>query len=508
MFRSAKARVKNIARWESSSVKILGVIEIILGVSLIAPAVTALLYGEDPWIFIYPVPFLLILGTLQYLLFRNVEMIKPASGLMLMFAAWWVVFFVSSIPFFLYGFSFIDSLFESVSGFTTTGLSAMGEPSMTYSILLWRALIQWAGGIAVVMIFLFLIPMMGIGGKAFVNNELAGSEAYNFSMRIKSAARNFISIYVLLSAVEVFLLMIGGVGLFESITMMFSTISTGGFMAGGGNMAEYSFPVQVIVLAFMFLGGTNFYLHYRAINKREFSSYRKSQEFIWTIVWFLAATVAIIAILLMNADDILAVDLRDTVWYTLFTVVSFGTTTGYEIADQAAWPLAAVVIMWLVMLFGSMSGSTSGGIKIYRLLIIKSFVSNGIYRMFHPRSVRDVRVDGRSMSSDAVVSAMVVVLMFIIALLVSTIFLLVSEPGIDISESLGLSISAISNVGIETGGVAVPELSGISKVFLSFMMWVGRLEVVIALLLFTRTFWRDLIPDVRMSMRSPKKGRT
>ena len=499
MLRSMYVRIANRTRWESSTLKVLGVIEIILGVVLSASAAVSLQYGEDPMIFVYPVPILLILGTIQYAFFRNGETLRPAGGMMMMFAAWWLSFLVSAIPFYLYGFSFVDSLFEGVSGFTTTGVTVMGDTTLPYGLLFWRTLIQWAGGIAVVLIFLFLIPMMGIGGKAFVNNEFAGSATYNFSMRIKSAAGNFILIYILLSAAEVILLIIDGMGIFDAVTMMFSTISTGGFIAGGNSVAGQSFATQVIVLIFMFLGGTNFYLHYRALKKREFSAYKKSQEFAWTVIWFLLATAAIAAILLMNADD-MAAGAGDTVWDALFTVVSMGTTTGYMITDMWVWPLAAYVVIWMVMLFGSMSGSTSGGIKIYRLLIIRSYVYNGIYRMFHPRSVRDVRVDGHSVGGDAVVSATVVIMMFIISLIISMVFLLMSEPEMTMSESIGLSISAISNTGADTGNMAIAELSGVSKIFLSFMMWVGRLEVVLALLLFTKTFWTDLFSDLRGSL--------
>jgi trk system potassium uptake protein TrkH len=507
MLHSFLIRIDNLARWESSTVKVLGVIEIILGLALSASGIVALIYGEDPMVFFYPVPVLLVLGTLQYLFFNNNEKLRPANGMIMMFTAWWVAFFVSMIPFYLYGFSFVDSLFESISGFTTTSITVAGDAAMPYSIIFWRTLIQWAGGIAVVLIFLFLIPLMGIGGKAFVNNEFAGSDTYNFSMRIKSAARTFISIYVLLSVVEIVLLMAGGLGLFDAVTMMFSTISTGGFLAGGESMADHSFVIQVIVLAFMLLGGTNFYLHYRAINKREFSAYGKSQEFIWTMMWFIIATVLIIAVVLIGADDISSIDIVTTAWDTLFTVVSMGTTTGYVVADQSLWPLAAYVIMWMVMLFGSMSGSTSGGIKIYRLLILKSYISNGIYKMFHPRSVRDVKKDGHSVGDDAVVSAVLVVLMFFLAIFVSMIFLLASEPGLTIQDSIWVSISAISNVGIDMGGIDHAELSSISKMFLAFMMWVGRLEVVLALLLFTKTFWSDVISDARSglyNMRSKK----
>ncbi|MDR1954868.1 MAG: hypothetical protein LBP82_02815, partial [Candidatus Methanoplasma sp.] len=476
MFGTLRVRMKNTARWRSNSVKLLGIVEITLGIALLAPLAVAVMYREDAALFVYPIPILLIMGSFQYFFFKRKDTLKPASGMMMMFIAWLMAFVVSSIPFYLYGFSFVDSVFESVSGLTTTGASVAGDTVLPYSILFWRSFAQWAGGIAVVLIFLFLIPMMGIGGKVFMNNELIGSETYNFSMRIKSAAKNFISIYILLSVVEAVLLIVSGVDGFEAVTITLYTISTGGFMAAGDDLAHCSFIAQVIVLAFMFLGGTNFYLHYRALKKREFSAYRKSQEFVWTVIWFLTATLMIVVILLIAADDISAVNIGDTSWETLFTVVSMGTTTGYTIADQSVWPLAACVIMWMVMLIGSMSGSTSGGIKVYRLLILRSYISNGVYKMFHPRSVRDVRMDGHSVSGDLVISATVVVITFIVTAAASVILLLVFEPDMNMSGSIGLTISAISNVGVNTSSTAFHDLNDISKIFLSVVMWVGRME--------------------------------
>jgi len=507
MLRDLRIRVKNMARWENNTIKLMGVIEFVLGIALLTPAAVALLYGEDPMVFVYPVPVLLILGTFQYIFFHRGKSIKPADGLLIIFIAWWATFFVNSIPFYLSGLSVVDSLFEGVSGFTTTGMYVFENTALPQSILFWRALTQWAGGIAIVLVFLFLIPMMGLGGKAFSNSELVRSDTHNYSMKVKSAVKNFISIYVLLSAVEAVLLMVSGVGPFESVTMMFSTISTGGFMAAGSSMADYPFAAQVIVLAFMFLGGTNFYLHYRALKKKDFSAYRTSQEFIWTVIWFLIATVALIAIILISAEDLSAIDPESTVWNTLFTVVSMGSTTGYMIEDQPILPIAAYVILWTVMLFGSMSGSTSGGVKIYRLLILWSYIVNGIHKMFHPRSVREVRLDGHSVDSDVVASAIVVFAMFFVVLIVSTLFLLVSQPGISLSESMGLSIAVISNSGAYMGSMTFPGLTEVSKVFITFMMWVGRLEVVIALLLFSRIFWSDLIMDIRGSRNSKKNRR-
>lgn len=507
MLHGLKIRIDNIAKWDSSVMKMLGTIEIIFGIMLVIPSLIAIYFNEEPSIFIYPIPILLILGGFQYLLFRSKDTMRPANGMMMMFIAWWIAFVVSAIPFFLHGFSFVDSLFEGVSGFTTTGATVIGHiDSLPMSLIFWRSFSQWTGGIAVVLIFLFLIPMMGIGGRAFVNSELTGYQSYNFSMRLKSAAKNFVSIYVLLSAVEMLLLILCGTDVFEAVTLTFSTVSTGGAMISGRSMADFSMIVQAIVLVFMFLGGTNFYLHFRTIYKKDISAYRKSQEFIWTVIWFMSAAAIIALLIVMNSAGTQEIDLGyvgETVWNSIFTVVSVGTTTGYSVTDQTAWPVAASVILWMLMLFGSMSGSTSGGIKIYRLLILKSYITNGIHRMFHPRSVTDVRLDGHSVENETVVSAIVVIMLFILTLVLSIIFISVAEPGMALDNIIDLALSAVTNGG-KDAGVAYHELGDITKIFLMLIMWVGRLEVVMVLLLFTKTFRHDLISG----MRSERNGRT
>ena len=504
MFPTLKLRIKNLAKWESSTIKVLGLVELMLGVALLMPAVIAMMYDEDPMIFVMPAPILLIFGIIQYIFFKRGPTLRPASGLMMIFLVWWIAFFVSAVPLYLYGMTVVDSLFQGISGFTATGSSIMvGDPATSHSLVFWTAFTQWAGGLAIIVLFLYLIPMMGLGGKAFLNNELAGSETYNFSMKISGAVSNFVAIYVLLSAVEVILLAINGVSVFNSVTMMFSTISTGGFMAGG-SMADYSFAVQLVVLAFMFLGGTNFYLHYRAINKGELSAYRTSQEFIWAVIWVIAATVIIAASIFATGNG-QALDIGGTLWDTFFSVISFGTTTGYTVVDQPFWPFATYIVFWVVMLVGFMSGSTSGGIKIYRFLIIKSYITNGVYKMFHPLAVKDVKMNNQSVNNDAVVSAVLVISMFVGAVVVSVFIVMLLEPSLSISESASMAIGAISNSGVNMGPVGFNDLRDATKIFLAVMMWVGRLEVIIALLLFTKTFWTDLITDVKGNRAKRKK---
>jgi len=507
MFYTTQVRIKRVARWESSIVKLLGLIEMILAVALIFPTVVAVCYGENSLVFLYPVPFLLILGAFQYVFFKSGESMKPASGMLMMFIAWWIAFFVSALPYYLSGFSFIDSLFESISGFTATGATIFSITTTPQSLLFWMAFTQWAGGIAIIVIFLFLMPMMGIGGRTILNNELAGSEMGNFSMRIKNAVWNFVIIYVVLTLVGAMLLMGYGESVYTSVTLMFSTISTGGFLANANSMADFPFFVQLIVVVFMFLGSTNFYLHYRSLKRRNFSAYRNNQEFIWTIIWFLFVTVVLVAILISINGYVNISDFGNTLWDSFFTVVSMGTSTGFTIVGQPYWPIAAYVILWIVMSFGSGAGSTSAGIKIYRIMILKSYISNGIYKSFHPRSVRDVKIDGYSLSNDAVTAAIVLISLFFLTIVISTIFLLVSEPGMSMTDSLGLSVAALGNSGSNMGVATWQGLNHVSMMFSAFVMWVGRLEML-SLIIFTGTFWSDLFKDAKGSRRDVKDRKT
>ncbi|MDR3282775.1 MAG: TrkH family potassium uptake protein [Candidatus Methanoplasma sp.] len=502
MFVILRMRIKSLERWDSNLLKILGLIELVFAVTFLVPAIVALHYHEDALPFFMPVPALLACGAFQYLFFRRVESTVPATGVIMIIVGWLIAFIISSAPFFLSGFSLVDSFFEGVSCFTTTGASVVTDFDTTpRSLLLWRSLLEWAGGITVVLMFVFIIPMMGLGGRAFLNNELSGSGSYNFSMRMKNAAKNFIMIYVLLSAVEAVLLVVCGLGPFDAASLTLSTISTGGMSVDGGGIAMMAFSVQLVVLVFMFLGGTNFYIHFRALYGRDPGAYKKNQEFVWTIVWFLLAA-AVVSVLLINSVGI-AGEAAEKVWTTLFTVVSLGTTTGFEISDLSVWPPAALVIVIVLCMVGSMSGSTSGGIKVYRVLIVKSFVTNGIYKMLHPYTMKDVKIDGHSVGNEAVTSAVVVLFLFVFTWVAATILMLLLEPGMSLFDAASFASSALSTSGTELADTPFSNLSDVAKVLLMFVMWVGRVEIVMALCLFTRTFWEDVSLGLR---KNPRHG--
>ena len=289
-------------RWESTTIRTLGILEIVFGLLLLVPAALAFYLGEQPRIFLEPVPFLLILGTAQLLLFKESSAFRSVNGLLLIGIVWLFMFLISTVPFLLYGMDFVDSLFEAVSGITTTGLSVMVDvESQDMSLLIWRALTMWMGGIMIIIVFLYMLPLFGIGRSVFMN-ELSGSGSSNYSMKMRNAAKSFIYSYALLSLINLILLLVCQMDPLEAFCLMCTTISTGGLMCTNDSMMSYSDPIQLITILFMFLGATNFYLHYRAIHRKERGVYRKNSEFRTMLAWFLGISVIIYLLVILDSS--------------------------------------------------------------------------------------------------------------------------------------------------------------------------------------------------------------
>ena len=513
MVSNLTVRLNRLARWNSNTVRILGLIEIVLGIMLIIPSLIALAYGEDWTIFAILVPILLVLGFVQYFMFYGNGKMQPSTGILLISMAWFIAFAVVSVPYMLHGFHWYDAIFESVSGFTAAGATIVADvEALPYSLLFWRSFSQWVGGLAVVLMFMFMLPMMGIGGRAFLNNELLGTDAANYSVRMKSVAKSFIIIYLLLSILEVVLLCIVGVNVFESACMTMSNISTGGLMVKNDSITSYSFYVQLIVFIFMFLGGTNFYLLYRFLNKREHYAYIRSQEFMGTIVWFAAISLLVAgAILYTQPGAVNSLDsIATTVWGAMFTTVSFGTSTGYVITDYSMWPTAVMSLLLVVGMIGSMSGSTGGGIKLYRLMIVKSYIFSGLYKMIHPYAIKEVEFDGATVNHETVTAVLVVTMSFIGAFATGIIAFMFTQPGIAFLDSAGLCVASLGNVGSGFGAYgpsgSLADLTVASKLLMAGLIWVGRLEVFMVLIMFTKPFWKDV--SLNMSGRERNEGGT
>lgn len=501
------------ARIESTTVLILGIVEIIFSLTLLIPAMFAFSFGEDPLPFLTPVPFLLVLGLIQYTVSVQSRSFRTVNGLLLVAAAWLVIFVICTIPYMLYGLSPLDAVFESVSGVTTTGMSVLGDlDAYPTSLLVWRSMTQWIGGITVVLIFLYFLPMIGYGRGLFAN-ELAGSGSSEFTQRTSKAAKSFILIYLVLSLVNFLLLMVAGVEFTEAICLTFTTISTGGLTIINSNMIGYSDLVQWITILFMFLGGTNFYLHFRSIYLKERHVYRRNSEFRMMVAWFIAISLVIFLFKTISqvksGFDLEAGSLYESFKDVLFTTVSLGTTTGYYVEDFTLWPSQCMLLLMIVALIGTSSSSTSGGIKFSRLRIIFEYVKNGFRGMMHANAVYAVKMDGKSVDDSVVQSALVVFIMYIVTLIVSAVIIMLY--GYDMVDSFGLSISVISNGGMGFGNFGptgnFTDLESSLKVVLTLLMWIGRLEIVTALIMFTPGFWKDVWLNSR-ARRNGKRSRS
>ena len=509
-------------RWESTTVRTLGILEMVFALLLLVPAGVALYLGEDPMVFTWPVLPLLVVGSLQYTLFKESSIFRSVNGLVLIGLVWLIMFLISAIPFLLSGMDLVDSLFESVSGITTTGLSIIADvESQPMSLLIWRAMSMWMGGIMIIIVFLYMLPLFGIGRNVFTN-ELSGSGSSNYSMKMRNAAKSFIYSYLLLSLINLVLLLILRMDPLEAFCLMCATISTGGLMCTNDSMVSYSDAIQLVTILFMFLGATNFYLHYRAIHRKEHGVYRKSSEFRTMLWWFLGISV-IVYLFVITGSDTPIEGLEghyEAFKNALFTTVSLGTTTGLYVDDFTLYPEQCTFLLMIVALIGGCSGSTSGGIKFSRLRIIYEFLKNSFGKVVHPNAVYDVKMDGSSVDQGTVQSVLTIFLLFVVTIIVGTILILmigITQPTvngeeIDIIDSVGLAITSISNGGMGFGNFGptgnFAELQDSLKFLLMVMMWIGRLEIVTALVLFTPGFWHDLMLNRKhRGRRSSRRNR-
>ena len=285
---SIRRKYESIPKKDSRVILILGIVLFFTSLMLIPSTVISIQSGEKYWPFAIPAAIGIVLSLYMILKYRLPNDIRPADGLMMMFSVWILLFFFGTLPFLLSGFTFTNSLFESVSGFSTTGATIITDvEAAPRGLLLWRAISNWIGGIIIVMMFMFLIPMVVSGGRGLLKNEMSGSGGGNLTVKLGSAARQFIIMYAILTAIFTLILYIQNVTLLDSVTIAMSSISIGGFLNTNDSMASYSMMVKISVIVFMVISASNFYLHYRALFKGDFRGYRRSEEFKIMILWFL-----------------------------------------------------------------------------------------------------------------------------------------------------------------------------------------------------------------------------
>ncbi len=429
-------------------------------------------------------------------------MIKPKykemgkrEAILLTALVWAVFSLFGMLPFILCEphLSIPDAYFEAVSGFTTTGASVIRDvESVPHGILMWRALIQWIGGMGIILFTLAVLPMLNHqGGIQLFNAEVTGISHDKLRPRISQTAKGLWIVYIVLTIIMVVLLWLGPMNLFDSICQTMSAVSTGGFSTRNASIGAWnSHYVDIIVTIFMFLCGINFALLYKA-SLGNFKPLLRNDTFKWYFFITIGMSVLIVASN-FSCEMCSTWTWEDYLIYPLFHVVSTITSTGYGVVNFESWGQFALALVFLMMFFGACAGSTAGGAKIDRMIFLIKNTKNEFYRALHPNSITTVRINNKVIPYGVVSKVIAFLCLYVIIIVVGSVALTALD-NISIFDAFFATISAMSNIGFGAGytgvGGSFADVSDIGKWILSFIMMTGRLELFTFLIIFTKDFW-------------------
>ena len=406
----------------------------------------------------------------------------------------WVVFsFFGMFPFLIHGSvaGVTDAYFETMSGFTTTGATIIDDvEALPHGLLFWRSLMQWIGGLGIVFFTIAILPSLVGGSVKVFAAEATGPTRSKMHPRLSTSAKWIWSIYLLLTVACALSFWLAGMGWFDATNYSMSTTATGGFSTHNGTIFLAKPSIEYLAILFQFLAGINFTLLYVSVFKLKFGSLFRNSEFKMYVATILGATLWIMYLLITRLDYSIEPAFRSA----LFQVVSFITTTGLSNTDAGAWPHITWVILMLLMFMGACAGSTTGGFKSIRVLMLLKVLRNEFRHILHPNAVLPVKMSGQSIPQGRLVTLLAFITIYVIMLLATAT--VINASGVDITNAMTISLSLISNVGAGLDTNIGPQMSwadlswGI-KWLCSFLMLVGRLEIIAVLVLFTRSFWKE-----------------
>lgn len=445
--------------------------------------------------------------TTMLLTLRQKREIKKRDGYLIVVLGWLVMVVFGTLPFLTTGsiHSLTDAFFETMSGYTATGATIIQDiEALPKSLILWRSLTHWLGGMGIIVLAIAILPLLGIGGVQLFSAEAPGVGGDKLHPRISDTAKRLWYIYVGFTALQTLLLSLAGMSVFDAVNHAMSTMASGGFSSKNASMAHWNhLPlVQYIVIVFMFLAGSNFVLIYLAI-KGKFKRVFSDNEFRWYAGFVLAFTIIsfvgiytkvdLVAVSTMDHPQVLG-KLESSFRHALFQVVAIITTTGLVTADFTSFTPFLTMLFFGLFFLGGSSGSTSGGVKVVRHLIL---IKNGFLefkKALHPNAILSLRLNNTSIDQSIVFKILAFFILYMIMFIIGAgVF---SFLGLDFTTAVGASASSLGNVGPGLGSVGpalnYAELPVVAKWWSSFYMLVGRLELFTVLMLFTPYFWRDL----------------
>ena len=471
---------------------LLGALFLVLGALLIIPLIISIL-NKDTLLFAFIVP-IISAGVVGLVLDYNKPekiVIEKREAVAIVVFGWLFVSLLGALPFYLSGYfnSFLDAFFESVSGFTTTGASVLNDVEMLpASLLVWRSMTHWIGGMGIIILALVILPAINVGARNLYNFESSSIAQEQITPKIKDTARLLWIVYLTLTVAETLLLLLCGLSFYDAALTAMATIPTGGFSPRNASIAHYASPsVEAIVIVFMILAGINFSL-YLVVFKANKSIRQFGDVLKFYLLIMLAGTVIVVVDLRLHSYDTLMESIR----YGAFQVVSINTTTGFVTADYARWlPLSQIVLL-ILMFIGACPGSTTGAIKNSRIIILIKSIYRELIQLIHPRAVTPIRLNNRVIDDKTIKTVLVFICMYLVFFFIAS--LLMTFSGTDLNTSIFSVATTLGGVGPGLGITgpmnSFSSLSAFNKIVLIACMLLGRLEFYSVFLIFIPKFWK------------------
>lgn len=477
--------------------KIVGGLLLVEAVFLLFQLLVTLIYGEaESRFYLRAIGISAGLGLVGLLSGIKAEMFfGKREGAVIVTLTWLMFTLIGALPYWLSGNipTFTDAFFESLSGFTTTGTSILNNiEALPYNMLFWRSMTHWIGGLGIMVMFLALIPFLGGAGYELFSSEGTTPIKEKITPKIRETAKFLLLVYILLTALCTIALTLAGMSLFDAVNHALSTISTGGFSTKQLSIAYWNSPaIEYVIIFFMFFSGINFTIFYY-IYKSNWDRIKKNEELKYYILIFLVSVLIIIYSHIDFSKPLTFGSIEKSVRGSLFIVTSCITTTGLCTEDYTLWSSYTWIVLLVLMVTGASTYSTSGGIKIARVVVLAKFCYSEFKKLIHPNAVIPVRFNGYIVKDDLLLRVLAFSIIYLLIIVTGTFIL--SLTGLDFEEAISGMITCMSDVGLGLGKLgpssSFAEIPVVSKWFLAFVMLLGRLEIYSVLLLFTPVFWK------------------
>jgi trk system potassium uptake protein TrkH len=474
--------------------KIIGILTFIFGLTMIFPLLVGLYYQDQSVIpLLKAMGITAVAGFILFIFFRNdkAETISQREGMAIVAFGWTFVGLFGALPFYLSGdyFTFVDAVFESVSGFTTTGASILTNiEAVSKGLLFWRSFIQWLGGMGIIVLSIAILPFLGVGGMQLYKAEVPSPVPDKLRPRIRETASVLWKVYALISLAEVVLLMFGGMNLYDALCHTFTTMPTGGFSTRNASIAHYnSVYFDCVIIFFMLLAGINFALHYQMLRGKTLAFWQDSE-----CRFFLGAVVLLTLAVSLNIFGTVYQTIGEALRYGAFQVVSIVTTTGFATADYEKWPAMSQLILLLCMFLGASAGSTGGGMKCLRIMLCFKYCYKELFSLIHPHSVSHIKIGGKPVPDDVMRSVLGFLALYMGLFALSSVLL--AGLGVDFTTTFAAVAATIGNIGPGFGMVGpvdnYVQIPVLGKWLLIWCMLLGRLEIFSVIILVVPEFWR------------------